>query len=224
MKKLTICSLMMLAVPTVWAEDLYLEGITTLGAKKSAYLSVKGGKITVREGESIGSWQVLRIERNRVVLSSGQGVTTELALHTRFDNSLPSAITESALEHPVEMRDEEARLLEEIEAISENTQPLNSSVASNHPTAVAHPTTATADNMIPAGYRKIHTPFGDVLVEEKSLTAESSVVSAEPVKIEQPSLPKIADEAVPAGQRRVRTPFGDVLIKEKSPTTNPPSE
>jgi hypothetical protein len=219
MKKLTICSLMMLAVPTVWAEDLYLEGITTLGVKKSAYLSVKGGKITVREGESIGSWQVLRIERNRVVLSSGQGVTTELALHTRFDNSLPSAITESALEPPAEMKDEEeARLLEEIAAISENTQPLNSSVASNHAT------TATVDNTIPAGYRKIHTPFGDVLVEEKSLTAESSVVSAEPVKIEQPSLPKIADEAVPAGQRRVRTPFGDVLIKEKSPTPNPPSE
>jgi hypothetical protein len=114
--------------------------------------------------------------------------------------------------------EEEARLLEEIAAISENTQPLNSSVASNHAT------TASADNTIPAGYRKIHTPFGDVLVEEKSLTAESSVVSAEPVKIEQPSLPKIADEAVPAGQRRVRTPFGDVLIKEKSPTPNPPSE
>jgi len=218
MKKLTIYSLMMLALPTVWAEELYLEGITTLGAKKNAYLSMKGGKVTVREGESIGSWQVLRIERNRVVLS-GQGVTTELALHTRFDNTHPSAITESASAYPIEVGDEEARLLEEIETVSENTQPLNSSVALNYAT-----TAASADNTIPAGYRKIRTPFGDVLVEEKALTAESSVVSAEPVRIEQPSLPKIADEAVPAGQRRVRTPFGDVLIKEKSLTTNPPSE
>jgi hypothetical protein len=204
MKNLTVCSLIILTVPTAWAEEFYLEGITTLGAKKSAYLSMKGGKIAVREGESIGTWQVVRIEHNAVTLSTGQGVTTELPLHTRFESNLSSVEFPAASEEQqVETEDEKLAFSEGMAKFAGNSQLQDSSTP---------PT--TVDPSIPAGYRKIQTPFGEVIVEEKKILSVSPV--AETGKVD---LPRIADDAIPAGQRRIRTPFGDVLVKEKSPTT-----
>lgn len=217
MKKLTICSLMMLTIPTVGAEEFYLEGITTLGAKKSAYLSVKGGKMTVREGESIGTWQVVRIERQTVILATDQGITTELALHTRFDNnsSVPTDMDHSpVMEAPVVETTDENTSSEEVAEFSENT----SLPAANPPTTLA---TATNHHGVPAGYRKVQTPFGAVLVEEKSMPKEPSHPDSPETKAsDPPSLNKIADDAIPPGQHRVRTPFGDVLIKDKPTTVN----
>ncbi|OQW94071.1 MAG: hypothetical protein BWK79_07805 [Beggiatoa sp. IS2] len=204
---------MVLVVPMAWAEDFYLEGVTTLGAKKSAYLSMKGGKITVREGESIGTWQVVRIERNAVVLSTGQGVTTELPLHTRFD--IPSTINSKSpfSDGPTTEIDEEEVLPEGMTESPEDSQFTDLSMPSRHLT--------TTDSTIPAGYRKVHTPFGDVLVEEKEKSALTESLPEER-DVEHKIHPKIADEAIPPGQRRVSTPFGDVLIKDKPPTMNAP--
>ena len=145
MIKVNISLLMMLiTVNTSWGEEeSYLEGISILGAKKIAYLSIMGNKIPILEGETlpfgegeaVETWQVVRIERKSVVLlKMNDGLVEEL----RLDSRLPVPATKEA----------EVDLL----------QPLPDEIVATSPT--------NPKNEVLPGYRTVRTPFGSFTVRD----------------------------------------------------------
>lgn len=238
MKKL-IGILALLVTATVWAEaGMYLEGITILGAKKSAYLVVDGGKVTVNEGEKVGKWQVVRIEERSVFLKTDKGETTELPLHSWLKPEADKNTAPKAEAAPVGPETFERVLI--------------------------------PDDQIPPGYRRVRTPFGDVLVKDdgtgdgQAKASDSQAKPADnpgkaadtPVKPNDspakpsdnpakpsnsqaeeapltnlPAAPRdpsaaikainVPDDQVPPGYRKVQTPFGEYMLKEKTEESKP---
>lgn len=202
MKSIPVYLLALLVIPyTVWGEDIYLEGISVVGAKKQAYLSLDGIRVVVSEGEAIGSWQVQQIIHKAVLLSTENGKQTTLALHTRL---IPMEEKGAHLEVSLPIPEEPVEVIVEPPPVPEIPQPQEIS-----------------DEEIPPGHRKVHTPFGDFIVKEaesnpnvKSLPVhlvppEKEAETTEPVE----TLP--AGE-VPTGYRKIRTPFGEFLVEDKT--------
>jgi len=77
-----------------WAQDIYLEGVSVLGDKKVAYLTIDNEKVSVEEGEDVATWKVDRIERRAIFLISPEGKETELQLQS----TLQAAPEEKAVE------------------------------------------------------------------------------------------------------------------------------
>lgn len=67
-----------------WAQNIYLEGVSVLGDKKIAYLTIDDEKVAINEGEEIATWKVARIERRAIFLVSPDGKETELQLNTNL--------------------------------------------------------------------------------------------------------------------------------------------
>lgn len=166
-------------------EESFLEGISVLGDKKIAYLSIDGNKISIHEreeitlsvGEAVQTWQVVRIEQGSVLLKSDKGLVTEL----RLDSRLPSPETE-ATEYV-----QQPPIAQETE-----TPPVNT------------------DNEVPSGSRVVRTPFGDFIVKDDAPAPTSP--SIKPLD-NQPT--KTDEAEVPPGHHIVRTPFGDFIVKDK---------
>jgi hypothetical protein len=128
----------------VYQDESYLEGISVIGREKTAYLSIKGSKIPVKEGEKftfsrdsgLGTWQVVRIKKDSVVLKAqGRDLEEELHLHTRL---------------PLSERGEKSHFQETTEA-NENT-----------------------DDENPTMYRLVRTPFGHFVVRDDAPMTQTS--------------------------------------------------
>ncbi|EIJ42908.1 hypothetical protein BegalDRAFT_2042 [Beggiatoa alba B18LD] len=175
----------------VWAADtLYLEGVSILGSKKNAYISFNGGQVTVNEGDSVGTWTVVKIDSRLVTLAAGNGEVKELPLHAQISVDTPPAAEQ---------------------------KPANTNV--NVP--------FIPDDKVPAGHRKIRTPFGDVLVKDDNNTGtyipSKALDGASPPENTIPAVPNATNNgnttASPAveGQRSITTPFGQLIVKDQNP-------
>ena len=179
LKAITFILLTMLITVEVWSEENnYLEGISILGNKKVAYLSIAGHKIAVKEGEEIvvsedvvtGRWQVVRIEQGLIRLKTKIGITTELRLDTRLPvqkidelkNKIPSAdetpVTDTNETVPSPKILPDRKLVQT--PFGSFTIKKNMSLAPSKP--VKPP---IIEDKIPAGHRLVRTPFGYFIVK-----------------------------------------------------------
>lgn len=142
----------------VVAEELRLEGVNILGASKSAYIRVDGLSSRLREGEVVAGWRVHSIGNRAVELRRAEGETRTLLLdHTEFSPA-PAVAKESP----------------------ESSAPPPSDVAVKPRVIAPPPPEKTGEGTyhinprfvkeeeIPAGFKRVRTPFGDFLVEEEN--------------------------------------------------------
>lgn len=199
---------MLIAPPTWGEEEMYLEGITVLGNHKSAYLSMKEGKATVREGDMVGPWQVTRIKQNSIFLVTNKGESTELLLHSRLP--IPSENSETEVELSEEQLHPDPRegLPEEEEASNETTiksEDSNAQVAKEVSSEVS-----SQEKEIPKGYRKVRTPFGEIIVPEETSPTISNDRSLPPTSPETQSISEVSP-----GHHKIKTPFGEFVVEDK---------
>ena len=136
------------------AEEVYLEGISVLGNIKKAYVVMDEGQMSVEKGDELGQWVIDEIQQRAIVLSNARGETQILELYSKLSIA-PDA-------EPVEQNTTE-----------DNTEALEilQKMPDGNPFA-SQPQIADAD--IPAGKRKVSTPFGDFLVDDVEPDAEQT--------------------------------------------------
>lgn len=108
--------------------EIFLEGISILGSKRSAFVSEKGQKYSVVPGDKLGEWVVVKIQNRSITLRGKDGKLKDLPLHTTLASETPKAEDDEA-----EASKFEPRVID--------------------------------DEEVPAGYKKVTTPFGDILVQ-----------------------------------------------------------
>jgi len=213
-KAITISLLTMLITVNTWGdENSYLEGISILGNKKVAYLSIEGKKIAVSEGEEIvvssdvtlGKWWVVRIEQGSILLKTKVGITKEL----RLDNRLPEV--EEKLVSPLPTPDTEQ--FSDSETLdTETTQPLSIDETETTEPPLIDETETTQPPLTDeteiskkdeTDYRVVRTPFC-------TFTVKNNVPPPIPDK-----LPPIAEDEIPPGHHLVQTPFGYFIVKDQ---------
>ncbi|WP_353569947.1 hypothetical protein [Candidatus Albibeggiatoa sp. nov. BB20] len=157
----------------VQAEEVYLEGISFLGSAKKAYVVMDEMQMPVEEGDELGQWVIGEIQQRAIVLHNQAGEEQILELYSKLE--VAPAITEDIengiVEYPF------------AQAVEDDTQTLEilQKMPEGNPFA-AKPQIVDAD--IPAGKRRVSTPFGDFLVDD---------VEPEP---EQTQLLQQADEKI----------------------------
>jgi len=209
-KAITISLLTMLITVNTWGdENSYLEGISILGNKKIAYLSIEGKKIAVSEGEEIvvsedvalGKWWVVRIEQGSILLKTKVGITKEL----RLDNRLPEV--EEKLVNPLPTPDMEQFSDSETLDTEMTEPPLIDEVETTEPPLIDEtrqpPLTDETETSKKdeTDYRVVRTPFG-------TFTVKNNVPPPD-------KLPPIAEDEIPPGHHLVQTPFGYFIVKDK---------
>ncbi len=187
LKAIKLISLLaMLITPNSRAEEeSFLEGISVLGDKKIAYLSIDGNKISIHEGEEITlsvdeaveTWRIVRIEQGSVLLKSENGLATEL----RLDSRLPTPETEATEDQ------QQPFLVQEAET----------------------PPVKNTNNEVPPGSRVVQTPFGHFIIKDNTPSPTSP--SIQPLD-NPPTMTE--EEEVQPGHHIVRTPFGDFIVKD----------
>lgn len=190
LKTVVISLLLIVFSSNSWGEEeIYLEGISVLGDQKNAYISMKGGKISVSEGDSIGIWQVARIEERSVFLTTENGEATELPLHSRLP--LPETETEEEPSPKPQPETEQSEADETTLEIPPGYRKVHTPFGdflvkeeqatqitqTKPPAAAQKPVQAPEDlptvETVPPGHRKVKTPFGEFLIEEESTTADN---------------------------------------------------
>ncbi|MEM7018496.1 MAG: hypothetical protein AAF512_14285 [Pseudomonadota bacterium] len=129
-----ICCFILLSHSAI--ADVYLEGISILGSKRSAFVSENGQKFSVAKGDKLGQWIVEKIENRSIILRGKDGKLKELALHTTLASEAPK----------------------------QGLQGEQTADGSFKPRFIK-------DEEVPEGYRKVATPFGDILVQEATPSA-----------------------------------------------------
>lgn len=220
-----LCCVLMVNPVVVMADDIYLEGISSVGKQRVAYLFVNKAKIALKEGENFKRWKVTRIGQRSIFLSDIKGEETELVLHNRLPPELLGGVLPVAA------------------MSAENAAPANSSTTPSQ--SDSQPENKSDKNPtveeLPPGYRKVQTPFGEVVVKDDKPTlavpppprevttestppAEQTPVEQTPSISPQDSKPATTDDAakqdekeveVRPGYHKVRTPFGDIWIEDK---------
>ncbi len=145
MKKISV------AVALLWAytqgapaAEIFLEGVTILGPKRTAHLSVDGKKDNYHEGDKVGDWMVERIEPRMVHMKTPDGATVTMDLQTRLSEVPPKP--------------------------TEPLTPPPSGAAVPPPPGEQKPVfqpKRIEDKDVPPGHRRVRTPFGDVLVKDE---------------------------------------------------------
>ena len=177
--------------------ESYLEGISVIGSEKIAYLSIKGSKIPVKEGEKftfsrdsgLGTWRVIRIKKNSVIFKArGSDLEEELHLHSR----LP-------------LLEREKSHFQETTEISpnENTRDENNSLAEN---------ARDENNSL---YRLVRTPFGNFVVRDDAPITPASAPKTYKPSNTNTTVTQQNHEEIPPEHRVVRTPFGNFIAKDK---------
>ncbi|MEZ5672360.1 MAG: hypothetical protein R3E08_08205 [Thiotrichaceae bacterium] len=217
-----LCCVLMAGQAHAEADNIYLEGISSVGKQKIAYVFVNETKFSLKEGENLTRWKITRIGQRSIVLADSGGKETELVLHNRMP---PEPVDDMSAENTTP------------------DKPVATDAKSDKKSDKNQDTKPTED--VPAGYRKVQTPFGEVVVkEDKPLPPPSETIEEtppptqadSPQNAKQPS--KDADVAAPAttkntesnehdatkkddevrpGYHKVRTPFGDIWIEDKVP-------
>lgn len=185
------------------ADDVYLEGISSVGERRVAYVLVNKAKFSLKEGEQLTRWTVTKIGQRSIVLADAKGSETELVLHNRVPTEPESP------------------------PVAENSP--STSTPTEHKADTAADIPATED--VPKGYRKVKTPFGEVVIQEEAAKpppeAESVAPASPPPQdaAKPPPAPEkepVKEEEVRPGYHKVRTPFGDIWLEDKkqSPSAN----
>lgn len=150
------------------ADDIFLEGIVMLG-EKSAIVLNNGKQVTVKTGDTLGDWTVDAIEARQIFLKNTKGERKELKLKTNLNATAPAA---PPADKPADGMAQQG--------MTAPTNPFAAAAAANAAAAKketpAPPTGQPAgqtfqpkvieDKDIPAGHRRVRTPFGDVLVKD----------------------------------------------------------
>jgi hypothetical protein len=211
-----LCCVLMASQAHAEADDIYLEGISSLGKQRVAYVFINAAKFSLKEGENLTRWKITRIGQRSIVLADAGGKETELVLHNR----LPPEPSE-----------------ESMVATSENP-PANTQSDKD---AKANKDHAQASEDVPAGYRKVQTPFGEVVVRDDkplpSPPAEAAVEKTPATANSQPNAnattpptgettgnadkKEVKESEVRPGYHKVRTPFGDIWIEDKVTQNKP---
>lgn len=171
------------------ADDMYLEGISSVGKQRVAYVLLNDTKFSLKEGERLTRWKVTKIGQRSVILADAKGSETELLLHNRTPSEAPPP-----------------------ETTVENPQPTEKAKT---------PETPPSNEDVPKGYRKVKTPFGEVVIQEDTTKPVQETPPAAPATPPQntttsppPATPPKDDEVRP-GYHKVRTPFGEIWIEDK---------
>jgi len=171
------------SLPSWSEESSYLEGISILGEKRIAYISLPGGKISVTEGEEItinegkakGTWQVVLIKQDSVLFRTQAGSSAELRLDHRLPlptpNESPTANPEKPLvAQEVTSTDKANPSITSPEVVGQDKKPDTPAPSASEP-----PAAATAANTQPPiepekispGHQLVKTPFGNFMIESK---------------------------------------------------------
>ncbi|GEM_PF-4972862 len=166
MRKLIGLIVLGLSSLEVSAQDnsFYLESIQFNEEEKTAYFASDTGKLLVQEGQTVAHWKVLQIEKDTVLVESEQGKLLELPLHGHLKMAQESS--------------EEVKIVKEQE---------DQSAEENSPEAES-----ATQEVIPEGYRKINTPFGEFIVPDQTT---GSSAKGEPESSETGSEPKPVAES-----------------------------
>lgn len=223
-----LCCVLIVGQAHAEADDIYLEGISSVGKQKVAYVFVNETKFSLKEGENLTRWKITRIGQRSIILADSGGKETELVLHNRMP---PEPVTEMSAEN------------------TPSDKPVATDAKSDKKSDKNQDAKSTGD--VPAGYRKVQTPFGEVVVkEDKPLPPPSEVIEETPspplanspqdskepnsnmgateagtaknTEVNKHDATKKDDEVRP-GYHKVRTPFGDIWIEDKVPQQPEPS-
>jgi hypothetical protein len=179
---------MMISLITLWfslpswgEESSYLEGISILGEKKIAYISLPGGKISVHEGEEItinegpakGTWQLVLIKQDSVLFRTQAGSTAELRLEHRLPLPTPNESPTANPNKPLVAQ--EVTSFDKVtpsitsQAVVGQDNNLNTPAPSPpEPAAVAANTPSPIEpEEIPSGHQLVKTPFGNFMIKGK---------------------------------------------------------
>ena len=168
----------------VWGEDSsYLEGISILGEKRIAYISLPGGKISVTEGDEItihegkakGTWQVVLIKQDSVLFRTQAGSSAELRLDHRLPLPTPNESPTANLDKPLvaqEMTnsDKATPSITSPEVIGKDKEFTTPAPSPSEPpvaTTTANTPPPIKPEEIPAGHQLVKTPFGNFIIESK---------------------------------------------------------
>jgi hypothetical protein len=211
-----LCCVLMASQAHAEADDIYLEGISSLGKQRVAYVFINAAKFSLKEGENLTRWKITRIGQRSIVLADAGGKETELVLHNRLPPEPSEASMVATSENPPDTKSDKD--------------------------AKANKDHAQASEDVPAGYRKVQTPFGEVVVRDDkplpSPPAEEAAVEKMPATANsQPDAhattppPEEAtanadkkdakEPEVRPGYHKVRTPFGDIWIEDKVTQNKP---
>lgn len=193
-----LCSVVM-AHQVYAADDIYLEGISSVGEQRVAYIFVNKTKFSLKEGEQFTHWTVTKIGQRSIVLADAKGSETELVLHNR----MPSEPAPPP-----------------VEKVEENAPPAPAPTEpTEHKTDKSADTPTTED--VPKGYRKVKTPFGEVIVQEEAAKPPQEAQPVAPTNPPPQTAPPppakepAKEEEVRPGYHKVRTPFGEIWLEDK---------
>ena len=191
MLKMIIILITLLSSLSSWGEESsYLEGISILGEKRIAYISLSGGKISVTEGDEItinegkakGTWQVVLIKQDSVLFKTKAGSTAELRLDHRLPLPPPS---ESSTAHSVK-----PLVTTEEESSDGEIPPVTPSEAI------------------------VQAPEAVIQTEEQD-SQESLPTELVSTTVDTSTQPPTEPEEIPPGHQLVKTPFGTFMINSK---------
>ncbi len=145
-----------------WAQDIYLDGVSVLGDKKVAYLTIDNDKVDVEEGEEVATWKVSRIERRAIFLISPDGKETELQLQSTLQ--MPEEKTVEATSAVPVIKDEDVpegyRKIKtpfgDYVILKDYSAPQPTEESTNNTPIQTEPATTPETTEI------VHTPFGNI--------------------------------------------------------------
>jgi hypothetical protein len=149
------------------AEDMSLEGIVILGQQKSAVVLNNGKQVTVKAGDALGEWTVDAIEARQIFLRNVKGERKELKLKTHLTTGNPSDKPADGMgmqgmpAAPVNNPFAAAAAANAAAAKGATPAP-----ATGQPAGQGFQPKVIEDKDVPAGHRRVRTPFGDVLVKD----------------------------------------------------------
>jgi hypothetical protein len=244
MKKVMLMNFwVILMILNAWSEaeeeENYLTGISVFGEQKIAYLSFQGETISVQEGDKIGDWQVISINKDSVTFKSADGITTELKLKnnaplataTETSKVAPPIATEASMasQPPVGYRTVQTPFgtftIREDEPITQAT----SSVPSPLPPLSSTPTNLADKPVTPTSETKpiATSPPDSVSMTVETADAPTPSSETKPIATSPPDSVSMTVETADAptsSSRVVKTPFGDFVIEEETQLSaqNPP--
>lgn len=162
------------------ADEMSLEGIVLLGAQKSAVVQNNGKQVTVKEGDTLGEWTVNAIEARQVFLRNAKGERKELKLKTNLSTAASSPPTAAPDNKPAEGMGMTGMGMAGMNPVPPANNPFAAAAAAQaaaakketaapstgQPTGQGFQPKVIEDKDIPAGHRRVRTPFGDVLVKD----------------------------------------------------------
>jgi len=186
-------------------EDLRLEGTSFIGSQRQAHVAWQGTRMTVKVGDAIGVWQVMKIAQHEIDLQNAEGETRHLALYAQpplVRSSPPTDTTDSVTDAQAELP---------------NDQPFAVKSGSEQPATVRTiireyiPIAELEGQPIPAGYQAVKTPFGEFAVKQRRQSRAARLAEqANDTPQEDTTQP-----VEPTGYRLVKTPFGELAVPNR---------